>query len=1083
MYTMTFDELLTALGYQGSPHFLRRGDGRYESEPGYGHIFRRGEDNAKGHKRWRVEGVYGLRDINLTPERFVPVVYVCSAEDELAAHDLHRLVWNQDVVPYVLVHEPKGLRVYAGFHYNAKGKTDAQQGVLRALTDFDRAQSIIDAFDSKTVDEGKIWQNPQLKVDPSRRVYHHLLRNLRELDKWLRGAGGLKKEISHALIGKYVYLRYLRDRGILSDERLARWGILEQEIFGRHASLDGLQRLTRELENWLNGRIFPMSFSGPNAPGIEHIERVAATFMGDDMGGQLHLDFKAYNFSYIPIETLSLIYEQFLHADDDDDDTKAITKKKTKGRRAGAYYTPLPLVNFMLAELQGLRRLKVGMKVCDPSCGSGAFLVQAYRLLIENTYPASGKRPKPTDLRRLLQTSIFGVDVDGDACQVTQLSLLLTLLDYVNPPDLTGANSAFKLPSLLDTKNPNIFKGNFFGVETKLRGTLGKGGFDWIVGNPPWKQLKGNDHGDDDQAVWDWMGTNLASPVGMYQVAQAFAWEVPRYLAADGECALLVPAMSLFEERSRAFRKNFFRYFQVHTVANFANLAEVLFDGRSRVPAAALFYRHRPDRDLAEPTEPTTIYSPFVVNQEATPSLSEGERPKLWNLVVNTSEVRTLELDELSSGSGLPWKLAMWGTPWDERLIRRLEKKWPSLESLEAKWHPGEKEKRFICRDPSQIFCVSEGLQLRLEDGDDIEPVNEVAGQLALDVDVLAKWRNLFAFPVASLKKLDASVSYYARKGRAKGPLAVSNPPHVIVSAARNFAIYSEEFIVVPPRQIGIISTTDNSRLLKALSLFLSSDFAFYHQFIRATELGIKRDRATLEALRQLPVPLAELSTVDLKEWADLHAELENCPPRPLHPVAEEAGQGELNFLEDTQGQMVQLLGKLNNLTAQVLGLDDRERALVHDLVRVRFQLNDGKRGHQAIRQPTESELRTYAGRLKQELDDFVGDDAGRLHRVTVVREEDSAMVEVDFTHDHAAAQEVVLLLGSSGEARRLRETREKLLQKRAQWVYFNRNLRIYRGHQTYLLKPLQRFHWTESAAMMDASDLIAETVGDGGLT
>src|SRR5436190_18461876 len=105
---MTLDELLAALGYKGSPHFLRRGDGRFESEPGYGHIFRRGEDRAEDEskKRWQVEGVYGLRDVESTPERFVPIVYVCKAVDEHAALELHRLVWNQDVVPYVIVHDP-----------------------------------------------------------------------------------------------------------------------------------------------------------------------------------------------------------------------------------------------------------------------------------------------------------------------------------------------------------------------------------------------------------------------------------------------------------------------------------------------------------------------------------------------------------------------------------------------------------------------------------------------------------------------------------------------------------------------------------------------------------------------------------------------------------------------------------------------------------------------------------------------------------------------------------------------------------------------------------------------------------------
>ena len=68
---------------------------------------------------------------------------------------------------------------------------------------------------------------------------------------------------------------------------------------------------------------------------------------------QLHLDFQAYNFSYIPIETLSVIYEQFLHQSVKKD--KSTKKEKSKGREAGAYYTPIPVVNFMLNELEQRR--------------------------------------------------------------------------------------------------------------------------------------------------------------------------------------------------------------------------------------------------------------------------------------------------------------------------------------------------------------------------------------------------------------------------------------------------------------------------------------------------------------------------------------------------------------------------------------------------------------------------------------------------------------------------------------------------------------------------------------------------------
>src|SRR5205814_3804034 len=140
--------------------------------------------------------------------------------------------------------------------------------------------------------------------------------------------------------------------------------------------------------------------------------------------------FEAYDFSFIPIETLSVIYEQFLHADDQHSGS-------TEGRRRGAYYTPVPLVNFMLDQLELRKPLRDGMRVLDPACGSGVFLVQCYRKLIEKRVRRRRRaRLRPTELRRLLVEHIFGIDSDPDACRVAELSLVLTLLDYVKPPDL-----------------------------------------------------------------------------------------------------------------------------------------------------------------------------------------------------------------------------------------------------------------------------------------------------------------------------------------------------------------------------------------------------------------------------------------------------------------------------------------------------------------------------------------------------------------------------------------------------------------------------------------------------------------------
>ena len=114
-----------------------------------------------------------------------------------------------------------------------------------------------------------------------------------------------------------MYLHYLRGRDILSDKKLAKWKIAPADVFGRTATLKGVRSVVRHLDKWLNGRILPLQFGGGDGVGQDHLRWVAATFKGDTLDEegyrQLHLDFAAYDFSYIPIETLSVVYEQFLH--------------------------------------------------------------------------------------------------------------------------------------------------------------------------------------------------------------------------------------------------------------------------------------------------------------------------------------------------------------------------------------------------------------------------------------------------------------------------------------------------------------------------------------------------------------------------------------------------------------------------------------------------------------------------------------------------------------------------------------------------------------------------------------------------
>ena len=138
------------------------------------------------------------------------------------------------------------------------------------------------------------------------------------------------------------------------------WKLDPEHIFTR---LTTFIDLLENVDEWLNGSVFPITVNKIKEFGAERLRKVAGVFRGEEaVSGQLPL-FDIYDFSFIPIETLSVIYEQFLH------DTLR-PSGESEGRLRGAYYTPVPLVNFMLDKLDSRKPLQPGMRVLDQSCGS-----------------------------------------------------------------------------------------------------------------------------------------------------------------------------------------------------------------------------------------------------------------------------------------------------------------------------------------------------------------------------------------------------------------------------------------------------------------------------------------------------------------------------------------------------------------------------------------------------------------------------------------------------------------------------------------------------------------------------------------
>ena len=1019
---MQLDHILASLGYDQSANYLQ--GKALETDRDFGHVFRKAQEECNLH------GAYVLSGATFEKSRgIVPAVFVCQANSEQEAREIHRKVWNQNAVPFLLVISTGWVRLYPGFQYERDVTEHPLAGALRVLHDFHNVTSQLGPIHASAIDNGDVWRDLGTTVTPDRRVDWQLLDNLNALDRWLEQDGVTDRRLAHAMIGKFVYLQYLRQRDILSDNRLTGWEIDPDLVFGHNAEMTTFLELVRHVDEWLNGSVFPLSQQKILEFGAERLRKVAAVFYGADaLSGQLPL-FDIYDFSFIPIETLSVIYEQFLHA-------IINPSGASEGQTRGAYYTPVPLVNYMLDRLDARQPLKPGMRVLDASCGSGAFLVQCYRKLAERRRQELGRRLRPAELGALLRNHIFGVDVDEDACQIAELSLVLTLLDYIDPPDLTETN--WQLPALRDQ---NIFCANAFNDDETWFKTARKHPFQWIVGNPPWKELKPQELTADDKPAWEWMINHKTEyPVGGNQLAEAFAWRSSQVMDEHAVSALLLPAMTLFKYESTSFRRSFLTKHELWSVANFANLADTLFAGRATLPAAAFFSAPAP------PSSDHVIetFSPLGGNQLTNAPLRGKRRQDVWSIIVNSSDVTYVDLRDVLDGSSLPWKIAMWGTATDLRVLRSTARRCPTLKDLAE----------------AGAITISEGPAFTAADNATSENAvrrDDLIGRNTLDVKQLKNRKCLYTFPSTAIKQLKQNEVFVSKRAGVEKKLSVCEPPHVLVGASRNFAVYTEEFLIVPSRQIGMISPMGNRSLLRSLALYLNSDFVAYHQFLTTTEAGIQKTRSTLKALRGLPLPFTASS--DFSAWENLYQRI----------IENSADRDDFNVPE--------LVQELNDLTFESLKLSARGRAAVHDLVHVRFGLTRGKRSPSAIGRPSHDECVAYARMLRDELDGFLNESTKTRHRVQVLAGDTSGLVAIQIAPGAHKIVDVEVLDADSTQAKIMRDVRATLIERRAQWLYFDRNLRVYDGPNTYLLKPFQRLHWTLTQAIADAREIIADSL------
>ncbi|MGB8348608.1 MAG: N-6 DNA methylase [Ktedonobacteraceae bacterium] len=1006
---MPLAEVLDTLDYSQSPYYLKT---KHTHEPEVASLFRAAHNAG-------VDGIYVFhsKSEKNTFSSVRPAVFMAEAKTPEDARAIHRSLWNLSQAPFLIVVLPDHIRVYTGFDYS---RTNESVGNIEPLIALDK-NSILEQladFCAEAINTGQLWRNRSQHLKPNKRVDQRLLKNLSQLGKFLREKMGLSPQIAHALIGKYVYIRYLRDQNILSDQWLEQHTIDIDSILGRNATVNGLRRLCTILDVRFNGSIFPLDFNSDQAPGDEHVRQVAAIFKGDEQlpgegGLQLsldNLDFRVYDFAYIPVGLLSSIYEQFLHIEG-------------KGRKVGAYYTPEYLADYLISEMNTVMPLREDMKILDPTCGSGIFLVLIYAHLIETRLAHSDTDTGTLPLLELLELleHLYGIEREPDACYVAEFSLILTLLHYANVSEFL-LNEHFKLPSL---HNTHIFQYDFFDDSSPVwaQDMI----FDWIIGNPPW--IKADNKEEPLAAAWIDMHKK-EQPIDGDSVAEALSWRILRLLAPTGYVGLILPAALLYSLHARPYRQSFFEECEVQRMTNFSNLRDELFEGRATAPAITIIYRQNVTEQEKPPIE---HYGPFAINQIT------KSHDRLWTITINEHEYQTVSPYEAARGDSATWKFALWGTQRDKRTIARLRKFFPQTLGQ-------------LCNPP---WHLHEGSQLRngiTEHTEELEHFPYLEGKKRLDTNALNESGFLFSISDHTLEVIPAEECFIRKQGGFKG-LLVSDPPHLIINASWNYVIYSDEYFLVKPRQIGLSAPEEDAGYLRALSVFLSSNLVRYYLFFQSPQWGIERDRITLDTVKSIPIPV--------------------FTPEQVAQLA--ALQKELVSMEHEQGS-AHAQAYLDEQTIRILQVPDSITMIVTEFMQFRLKMVGGgtrEAIQKAQQRPDQEALQGYALQLTNALDGFL-DSSKTHHRVTIEPSSDLICCRVEFIKSDRTFSPVIEKT-SSQNGQVFSKLQRALKKEFSQWVYVQRGLRMFGHSSVSLYKLPQLINWTRTQAMNDADDMIAE--------
>ncbi|MEA2206528.1 MAG: hypothetical protein QOE77_3304 [Blastocatellia bacterium] len=807
-----------------------------------------GEGQLEHHIKYRqVLSDENSRTVSIFELSGSPCIYFSQLEDAhpTAAQisQLRRSAWNRGGAPLLWIITPAEVLIYNCYSKPLEDpQLDAAANLMRLFELTANGLKLLNEFAGRVeIETGRFWQREEAKkIDRSQRVDMSLLKDLADAELELRKQR-LPATIAHALLGRSIFVAYLQDRDILKPQ-FFRTNYSVENL----AELLGSKTKTYHLFRWIrrtfNGDLFPLTRKKKSRANSgsrtlreedrvkpDHLKIVQRLMSSTEVAtGQERL--WPYDFSLIPVELISSIYESFAYSGD-----------SKVARQRSTHYTPYPLVDLVLAQVLG--GVSGQTKALDMACGSGVFLVESFRRLVIKQVLAGEKLTRKL-IRQTLQDQIFGIDISKEAIQIAAFSLYLTALELDPKPQ---PPSELKFKRLI---GENLFAADAFDQQAPFnsREPFVERSFGAIVGNPPWKSGRKTDH----KLLLKYC-KERKYPLARNTPDQAFLWRMGDWAAEDAMIGMVLHGKPFFAptKTAREAKKQLFRRFRPRVLINLSDLRTEKIFPHSTAPAL-VFIAANTTKTVQEETVA------FVVPKRNTGFKKHGI------IEIGPEDIKTLRLLDLESDADL-MKIASWGSARDFALIRRLRSSYPTL--LE------------FVRENGGV--LGQGFQK----AGGTKEASHMYGMPYLP----AKELRPFEVHVANLPLFEEQGLHRPRDASIyKGPLIISGRG---LTAGNFVAAFCDDDVVYPDSYLGISFPRSRVNMAHLLNGVANSTLTNYFLFLTSSVWGVERDEVKPKDVLRIPLPSYDEQhvnrIVDLE--GRLRAALGSSAIRPLRNELNEA--------------------------------------------------------------------------------------------------------------------------------------------------------------------------------------------------